>query len=120
MKPNSKYPINEYFIKSVLMEKIKARFKCCFIATEAGKYKSDILYIHKGELIEIEVKMTKSGLKTDLNKKKHEITHQDFVHLIRLKDKAPTIACISCFKEGKFIGRLELDKSLNQRQLLNT
>jgi len=44
-----------------------------YIATEVGKFKSDILVSNGKEIIECEIKISKNDLKNDLKKKKHRI-----------------------------------------------
>ena len=44
-----------------------------YIATEAGKFKSDVLVSNEKEIIECETKISKADLKKDFIKKKHEI-----------------------------------------------
>ncbi len=44
-----------------------------YIATEVGKFKSDVLISNKKEIIECEVKISKEDLKKEFDKKKHEI-----------------------------------------------
>lgn len=44
-----------------------------YVATEAGKFKSDILVSNEKEIIECETKISKSDLKNDFKKKKHSI-----------------------------------------------
>ena len=44
-----------------------------YIATEAGKFKADILVSNEKEIIECETKISKSDLKNDFKKKKHGV-----------------------------------------------
>lgn len=44
-----------------------------FIATEAGKFKSDILVSNEKEIIECETKISRADLRNDFKKKKHGI-----------------------------------------------
>jgi len=44
-----------------------------YISTESGKFKSDILISDEKEIIECEVKISKTDLKNDFKKKKHDI-----------------------------------------------
>jgi hypothetical protein len=44
-----------------------------FIATEAGKFKSDILVSNEKEIIECETKISRADLRNDFKKRKHTI-----------------------------------------------
>jgi len=44
-----------------------------FIATEAGKFKSDVLVSNGKEIIECETKISREDLRNDFKKKKHDI-----------------------------------------------
>jgi len=44
-----------------------------YIATEAGKFKSDILVSNEKEIIECETKISRADLRNDFKKKKHAI-----------------------------------------------
>jgi len=44
-----------------------------YIATEAGKFKSDILVSNEKEIIECETKISRADLRNDFKKKKHTI-----------------------------------------------
>jgi len=44
-----------------------------YIATEAGKFKSDILVSNEKEIIECETKISRADLRNDFKKKKHSI-----------------------------------------------
>lgn len=44
-----------------------------YIATEVGKFKSDVLVSNEKEIIECETKITRADLRKDFSKKKHQI-----------------------------------------------
>lgn len=60
-------------IKTKLLHfyRFKKRYK--FIATEAGKWNSDVLVSNEKEILEIEVKVSLADLKKDFKKRKHGI-----------------------------------------------
>ena len=58
-------------IKLLHYFRFKRRFK--YIATEAGKFNSDVLISNESQILEIEVKVSFADLKNEFKKRKHEI-----------------------------------------------
>lgn len=60
-------------IKTKLMHFFRFRKRYKFIATEAGRWESDVLVGNEEEVIEIEVKVSLADFKNDFKKKKHSV-----------------------------------------------
>lgn len=60
-------------VKSKLLAYWRFKRRYQFIATECGTYNADILIANDKEIIEVEVKVSKSDLKNDFKKRKHKI-----------------------------------------------
>lgn len=58
-------------IKTKLLHFFRFRKRYVFIATEAGRWESDVLVSNESEIIEIEVKISLADFKNDFKKKKH-------------------------------------------------
>lgn len=68
------YPLNSDLIKSLVIARARFANGVYMIATEVGSFNSDVLYIDKNnELVEVEVKISKSDLINDFKKFKHVI-----------------------------------------------
>jgi len=68
------YPLNSDLIKSLVIARARFANGVFMIATEAGFFNSDVLYVNeKGELIEVEVKVSKADLVNDFKKRKHTL-----------------------------------------------
>ncbi len=65
--------MNSKYIKAVLSAHFRWKKGYKFIATECGMYNSDFLAITSTNLIEIEIKTSKSDLNNDFKKPKHAI-----------------------------------------------
>lgn len=65
--------IDSGILKGYAVIWLKYRKKCFHIATEAGRWSADVLGSNESDLVEIEVKISKSDLKNDLNKRKHDV-----------------------------------------------
>lgn len=63
--------ISSEYIKTALLSYLRFGKGAKVVATEAGRYSSDVLAIRKNELYEFEVKVSKSDLKADFKKGKH-------------------------------------------------
>lgn len=72
------YPLNSDLIKSLVIARARFANGVFMIATEAGFFNSDVLYVNeKGELIEVEVKVSKADLVNDFKKRKHTLFKGD-------------------------------------------
>jgi len=60
-------------IKTKALHFFRFRRQYKYIATEAGKWESDILVSDEREIIEIEVKVNLADFKNDFKKKKHQV-----------------------------------------------
>ena len=65
-------PLNSELIKALILSKARFAHQLKFMATEVGAFNADVLYIDKkDQLIEVEVKISKSDLINDFKKRKH-------------------------------------------------
>ena len=63
--------MNSNYIKTVLMCWLRFGKQVSIIATEAGKYNSDVIYSTNNQLFEIEVKTSVADFREDFKKSKH-------------------------------------------------
>jgi hypothetical protein len=63
--------MNSSYIKTVLMCWLRFNKQIAIVATEAGKYNSDVIYSTNNQLFEIEVKTSLADFKEDFKKPKH-------------------------------------------------
>lgn len=65
--------MNSTFIKAALSAYFRFTRQLFIMATEVGRFNSDFLIISKDELVEIEIKTSRSDLNADFKKDKHKI-----------------------------------------------
>lgn len=61
------------YIKAVLSSNFRFKKGAKLIATECGDYNADFVAIYKNQLVEVEIKTSKSDLNNDFKKNKHRI-----------------------------------------------
>ncbi len=63
-------------IKRALLKKYYEKFKYKYVCAEVGEYYADVLVYNDKYLTEFEVKISKSDLINDFNKKKHQLYYE--------------------------------------------
>ena len=63
--------MNSAYIKTVLMSWLRFNKQVAVLASEVGKYNSDVLYSTNNQLFEIEVKCSLADFREDFKKSKH-------------------------------------------------
>ena len=64
--------INSNYCKAALFSYFRFGKQVKCIASECGRYNSDILLVHKNKLVEVEIKTSKQDFKNDFKKYKHK------------------------------------------------
>ena len=61
------------YIKACLSAYTRFKYGCGVMATEVGNFSADFVMYRKGQLLEVEIKTSKSDLLADFRKDKHKI-----------------------------------------------